>query len=415
MPRATALACLERFRRDGAWSRQVLGAAAGKNGLDPRDTALAARLFYGVLQNMAYLDFVADRWCRGRPEPKVRDILRLGTYELLFSDRIPPAATVYQAVELTRALGYARAAGLVNAVLRRVAENRGRPPEPPGAGTAEYLAVKYSHPLWMVRELLTLRDYPGAEAVLRADNAGARVFAQVNTLRADPAALARTLGAEPFDGVPGCLVLPCGDFTHSEAFAAGQFYVQDPAARLAVEAGAPRPGERVLDACAAPGGKSFAAAIAMEDRGRVLARDISDAKLNLVLDGAERMGLACIECACRDARLTEEAAFDLALADVPCSGLGVIRKKPDIRYRPREELERLPGLQAELLEAVSRGVRPGGRLVYSTCTWRREENEEVTGGFLARHPEFSLTLERTLWPDIDGTDGFYLCRMERNS
>lgn len=415
MPRRSALEALERFRRDGAWSRQVLGAIARKNGLDSRDTALAARLFYGTLQNLALCDFYLSCCCRGKLEPKVRDILRLGVFQILFMDKIPASAAVSESVGLARSLGYTRAAGLVNAVLRRISSERDSLPEPPGRGTAAYLAVMYSHPAWLVSELIERRGYDGAEAVLRADNEPSPVYIQTNTLRTAPEALAAALGAKPYDGMPGCLMLGGGDFTQTEEFRAGHFYVQDPAAHAAVMAAEPRPGMKVLDVCAAPGGKSFAAAIAMENSGAVHARDISSGKLNLVMDGADRMGLSVIECREADARDTGPGDYDVVIADLPCSGLGVIRKKPDIRYREKAELDRLPELQAELLEAVCRAVRPGGRLVYSTCTWRQAENEGVADRFLSRHPEFEKSLEKTFWPDIDGTDGFYICRMERKN
>ena len=416
MPRKTALEALERFRRDGAWSRQVMGSLTENNALDPRDAALAARLFYGTLQNLAYLDFIIGQYARGKLEPKVRDILRLGAYQIVFMDRVPDRAAVSQSVELCRGLGYARAAGLVNAVLRRISEYKNDPPEIPGMGTAAYLSVKYSHPLWLVEELIDLRGFDGAEAVLRADNEPAPIYLQVNTLKTTTEELARTLGAGPGGDIPDCLVLEGGDFTKTPAFREGLFYVQDPAARYAVTAAAPQPGERVLDACAAPGGKSFAAAIAMENTGSVTARDISGSKINLVMDGADRLGLSIIDCREGDARdVGADEPYDLVIADVPCSGLGVIRKKPDIRYRDKAGLDRLPELQTELLESVSRAVRPGGRLLYSTCTWRERENGGVTDPFLAAHPEFIKTEEKTFWPDLDGTDGFYICRMDRKN
>lgn len=411
MPRQAALEALERFRRDSAWSRQVMESIAAKRALDGRDTALASRMFYGVLQNMSLCDHYIDAFTKGRLEPKVRDILRLGTYQLLFMDKIPPSAAVDQAVRACRALGYARASGLVNAVLRRIDRERDALPPIPGEGTAAYLSVRYSHPQWLVEELIALRGYGGAEAVLAADNAEPPVYVQVNGCRTTEAELAKLL---PLRRTEAGLVLDrAGDIAQTDAFQKGLFYVQDPAAHAAVEAAELTPGMRVLDACAAPGGKSFGAAIAMGNTGSVTARDIIAKKLALVARGAERMGLTCIDCVPGDARNIAGGDYDAVFADVPCSGLGVIRKKPDIRYRPQSELESLPELQGELLEAIATAVRPGGRLIYSTCTWRRVENEAVTGAFLRAHPEFEKVAERTFWPDKDGTDGFYICRMDR--
>ncbi len=413
MPRRTALEALERFRRDSAWSRQVMDGLAEKNRLSGRDRALAARLFYGVLQNMALCDFYIGCYAKGKLEPKVRDILRLGVYQLLFMDRIPPRAAVDEAVSLCRTLGYARASGLVNAVLRRIGDNRDDLPEIPGEGTAGYLSIRWSHPRWLVEELMTLRGYEGAEAVLAADNAEPPVYVQVNTCRTTKDELMTMLDLTE---TPAGLVLDRdGDFTAKDAFQKGLFYVQDPAAHAVVDAAGLRPGMRVLDACAAPGGKSFAAAIAMVDQGSVTARDILAKKLALVAEGAERLGLSCIECVPGDARDIDGGDYDVVFADLPCSGLGVIRKKPDIRYRDPEELDRLPELQEELLDHIAIAVRPGGKLIYSTCTWRERENGAVAEAFLRTHPQFTKTLERTFWPDRDGTDGFYLCRMERSN
>lgn len=414
MPRKTALEALERFRRDGAWSRQVLNSLAGKNRLDGRDAALAARLFYGVLQNLTLCDFYIARFAKGKLEPKVRDILRLGVYQIVFMDRVPVRAAVSQSVLLCKKGGYDRASGLVNAVLRRIGEHINQLPEPPGEGTAEYLSVKYSHPLWIAEELIGLRGYEGAEAVLMANNAEVPVYIQTNTLKTTPEQLLAAVGGKMHDSIPGCILLENpGDITKSDAFCNGWFYVQDPAAHMAVSMADIRPGMRVLDTCSAPGGKSFAAAIAMENTGEVLSRDISGNKLNLVMDGADRLGLSVVETKEGDAREISGSDYDVVIADVPCSGLGVIRKKPDIRFRTKEELDSIPELQEELLESIATAVKPGGVLLYSTCTWRERENQGVTEHFLAAHPEFIKEQERTFWPDLDGTDGFYVCRMKR--
>ena len=258
---------------------------------------------------------------------------------------------------------------------------------------------------------MALRGYDGAEAVLRADNTEPPVYVWPNLCRTTPEALAAMLPLRRTD--VGLVLERGGDITDTDAFRQGLFYVQDPAAHAAVEAAELTEGMRVLDACAAPGGKSFAAAIAMGDRGTVTARDIVTKKLGLVAAGAARMGLSSIQCQPGDARDIEGGDHDAVFADVPCSGLGVIRKKPDIRYRAPEMLSSLPELQGELLEAAARAVRPGGRLVYSTCTWRPAENGDVTAAFLRTHPAFEKVTERTFWPDTDGTDGFYICRMDR--
>ena len=420
--RAAAVRALGAVRR-GSFSQEAVEAAA--RSLDGRDAALCARLVYGELQNRYYLDHCIGNFCRtpvGRLEPLVLDILRISALQLLFFDRVPQSAAVSEGVELCRALGAGRAAGLVNAVLRRIAERRSDPPEVPGEGTAEYLSVRYSHPLWLVKEFVKSRGYQGAEALLRANNGETAVYLQANSLKISGEELLQRLRERGYEASPGMSagelrVERPGDVRRLPGYAEGLFYVQDAAARLAVEAAAPRPGERVLDACAAPGGKSFTAAMLMRGEGEILSCDIQPKKLHRIQDGAARLGVDIILTRAMDARRPEaelHSAFDVVIADVPCSGLGVIRKKPEIRYKPAEELEGLPAIQLEILSALSGCVRPGGRLLYSTCTLRERENGGVTHAFLERAGEFTLRAERTLWPDVDGTDGFYICLMEKS-
>ena len=428
--REAALQALERCRRGGAWSDAVLDGIVRAAGLDRRDTALAVRLCYGVQQNAALCDFYIDAYSSVRTrrmEPKLLDILRLSVYSMLFLSRIPDRAAVSEAVALTKAAGLQRAAGLTNAVLRRVAENREKLPEPPGKGTAQYLAVRYSHPVWLAAEYVAQLGYAGAEAALAANNTVPPITAQVNTLKTD-AEILLARGAQPHPWLPDCVLLPGGGL---DTVAEGLAYVQDAAARLAVMAAAPEPGMSVLDACAAPGGKSFAAGILMQNRGMILSCDLHEKKLRRVSEGARRLGLDILRTRTLDARKAGEMLeerFDLVLADVPCSGLGVIRKKPDIRYKPEAELAGLPDIQLDILRGLAPCVRPGGVLLYSTCTTRERENAGVCAAFLAEHTEFApepFTLPEpagaaetgmlSLWPHIHGTDGFFLCKLRKST
>lgn len=412
MPRKTALDALERCRRDGAWSAQVLSSLLEQRKPEARDAALSSRLFYGCLQNLALLDYCLARHTKGRLEPKVRDILRLGAYQILFMDRIPASAAVNESVKLCKRGQLSRASGLVNAVLRKIAAEG--MPEIPGKGSAGYLSVRYSHPLWIVEELMALRGYEGAEAVLAAHNAEVPTYIQTNTLRITPEELSAMLEVTARKEPDGCFLLKDGgSIAQLPGFSDGLFYVQDPAARMAVKMAAPQPGMKVLDACSAPGGKSFAAAIEMKNEGEILSCDISDAKLRLVRQGADRLGMDIIRCQSGDAREFKGRDFDLVMADVPCSGMGVIRKKPDIRYRDPLGVAEIPGLQLEILQNLSQAVKPGGAIAYSTCTWREAENHGVVSAFLKDNIEFSIEKERTFWPDLDDTDGFYLCLMRR--
>lgn len=436
--RRAALTVLERWRRHGAWVADTLGAVAERESLLQRDAALAARLCCGVLQNMALCDFYIDCYSTvkaGKLEPKVLDILRVSVYQLVFMDRIPDTAAVNEGVRLCRKTGFARASGLVNAVLRRVSENRSDLPEVPGRGTAGYLSVMYSHPRWIVDELIGRIGYDAARELLALNNTPAPVTAQVNTLKSDVNKLVGALNAQgaetrPHGWLDGCVMIERpGRLTELDAFKDGLFYIQDAAARLAVTAAAPKPGGKVLDACAAPGGKSLAAAVMMANRGEIISCDINERKLKRIDDSARRLGISIIRSRQSDARETPPEyteSFDAVIADVPCSGLGVIRKKPEIRYRADARDKDIADTQLDILKGCSKCVKPGGVLIYSTCTFRRQENEDVIGRFLADAADFSaeeFTLPEpvgaseggmlTLWPNIHGTDGFFICKMRK--
>ena len=430
--RQAALEALQRCRRDGAWSAPAMDGAIRKYALDRRDAALASWLTLSVLQNLAYLDHYLDLYCSKAPEKGLRDILRLGACQLLLSDRIPAHAAVGETVALCRASGFGRAAGLCNAVLRRLADQRDRLPEIPGKGSAGYLALRYSHPLWLAERLIAEHDYEFCEAFFRKNNEIPPLTIQVNTLKvsAEEYGRALTRAEIPFETrpeLPGCLTLAGGNVTELPGFEEGLFYVQDRAARSAVEIAAPERGMRVLDCCAAPGGKSFAAALRMENEGAILACDLQEKKLKRVHEGAERLGIDILSIEARDGRVYDsalEAAFDLVLCDAPCSGLGVIGKRPEIRQKNGEEIGRLPAVQAAILDTVSRYVKPGGLLLYSTCTVLQAENGDQVRAFLARHPEytaedFTLGTVRsvegcyTFWPQRDGTDGFFVAKLRK--
>ena len=426
LAREAALNALQRWRTGAAWSDAALNAAIDRAGLDRRDAALASRICYGTLQNLAYLDYCLDLWCRTpvrKLEPAVRDILRISAYQILFFTQVPRRAAVNEGVALCKRR-CPRASGLVNAVLRRLSENASAIPPVPGEGTAEHLSVRYSHPLWLVNRLLETHDYDFVEAALAANNAETSVCLQTNQPRVDASLLFVRLEAQGFapvmhDKLPDAILVPGGNVTATEEFRRGWFYVQDAAAKMAVLAADPKPGMSVLDACAAPGGKSFAAAVQMENRGSILACDLHEKKLRRIREGAERMGFSIIDTEACDARKAS-GSFDVVLADVPCSGLGVIRKKPEIRYKDPESLRDLPGIQREILEGLAPCVCPGGVLLYSTCTVLPEENDGVVSAFLGDHPEFGVEPTnwtpdgtRTFWPHLDGTDGFFIAKLRK--
>lgn len=430
--REAAVFALERTRRDGAWSSALSDAMKTKYDLDSRSLSLAVSISLGVLQSTALLDYYIDLNSKSasKIEPKVRDIMRSGAYQLIFMDKIPASAAVNESVALCKKLGYSRVSGFCNAVLRKIASSTDKLPEPPGKGTAQYLSVKYSHPQQLAQYIVDRRGYDAAEAFLAADNTIPDTCLQVNTLKITPDELMARLLAESIPcsmhpWLPNCIVT-AGSVSSMPGFDEGLFYVQDPAAKCAVLAAALEPGMYVLDSCAAPGGKSFAAAIAMRNEGSIDSCDLHDKKIRLISEGAQRLGISCINAFSHDAREPFYRQYDAIIADVPCSGYGVIRKKPEIRYKPLEDSASMPAIQAAILENLSQYVKPGGVIAYSTCTVLGRENEDVVKAFLRAHAEFSaegFTLPNgetaadgyiTFWPDIHGTDGFFVSKLRRN-
>ena len=432
--RETALQALMACRKDGAWANAVLKEYIARNCLDARDAALASRLCYGVIQNRLRLDFFLEGLLN-RPltqlHPVVRDVLHLGLYQLYDMDRIPASAAVNESVALAKKyVSNPKAPALVNGVLRS-AQREGKGPEPTS------YALRYSHPEELTQLLKGSLPKGTLEPMLKADNEAPRTVVQANTLKTTPAELKRRLEAEGAEAEPhpwmeGALVIGgMGSLERLPSFREGLYYVQDPAARLSVLcARLSEGGAKVLDCCAAPGGKSFAASMAMGGRGEILSCDIHPHKIDLIANGAARLGLTNIRPRLQDAAEFVpqwEGQMDCVIADVPCSGLGIIRKKPDIRYKSLEETQALPKLQRKILDNQSRYVRPGGVLLYSTCTVLKRENEEVVEGFLKAHPEFGLeplelpdifpkneTGMLTLIPGQYDTDGFFICRLRRN-
>ena len=389
-----------------------------------------------MLQNRGKLDFYLDQLLTGKRKdlhPVVRDILHLGLYQLYEMDKIPESAAVNESVTLAKKYcKNPKAASLVNGVLRSAVRTRGELKEPTS------YADRYSHPDELISLLKANLPKGKLEPMLVADNAAPQTVVQVNTLRTTTEELARRLEgggvtAFPHDWMKDCLVLSnTGSLEQLPAFREGLFYVQDPAAKLSVLcARLPESGARVLDCCAAPGGKSFAAAIAMGGRGSIVSCDVHGHKTALIENGAARLGLTNITAKQQDAtQLVPEwvGSMDAVIADVPCSGLGIIRKKPDIRYKNLEELAQLPALQAKILETQASYVKPGGVLLYSTCTVLKRENEDVVSAFLEKHGEFfpeplelppifpkKETGMLTLIPGEYDTDGFFICRLRRKA
>ncbi len=430
--RNTALAALIACRKNDAWSDGVLKDYIRRDRLDSRDAALATRLCYGVVQNRLLLDFYLTEFVKGglrKLQPVVQDILRLGVYQIVFMDRIPPSAAVNEAVEQGKRYANPRAAGLINGVLRSVLRAGKDLPQPSD------LSTRYSHPEGLVE---LLRDNVGEdllESLLQSHNTSPATVVQVNPLKTTEADLCRRWDEQgvtyvPHPWMPGCYELSgTGNLEQMDTFRDGSLLVQDAAAKLPAVVAGIEPGMSILDCCAAPGGKSFAAAMALQNKGKLISCDIHPHKIQLIEKGAERLGIETLTAQVQDASAFNpqwENAMDVVLADVPCSGLGTIRKKPDIRYKALKPLEGLPAVQRRILDNVCRYVRPGGVLVYSTCTILHWENKDIVDSFLREHPDFAAermalpeglgagaVSRLTLLPCVHQCDGFFVAKLRK--
>ena len=410
--REAALKALARHRRQGGKLDGFLRESTAE--LDPREAALATRLCYGVTQTERLLELgLSDFVNLKRAHPKIIDILYAGAYQLWFMDKIPRHALVDESVRLARKAA-PHSAGMVNAVLRRL------PDEPPESDDPR---VRYSIPDWMWERVSAVYGAEQAEAFFRACNDIPPVTAHINPLKPG---LAPPEG-EPHPFLPGCVNIS-GSVDRMESFRRGGFTVADAASRLCVLALGTRPGMSVWDVCAAPGGKTAMTAFEMNNDGYILSTDVSPEKLSPLDAAMTRLGVTIVKAATGDGRVfSPDREFDAVLCDAPCSGLGVLRKKPDIRNRTREQAALLPPVQLAILQNAARFVKPGGTLVYSTCTVLPEENEEVAAEFLRGNSGFrpvGFTLpgigdfpdgQVTLLPHRHGTDGFFIAKMERIS
>ncbi|MCL2003537.1 MAG: 16S rRNA (cytosine(967)-C(5))-methyltransferase RsmB [Oscillospiraceae bacterium] len=372
--RDAALKALISRRRNGV--RLDAALAEASKGLSSRDAALAARLCFGVTQTHALID-LALKGLAKNPQPQVLDILRLGAYQLWFLDRVPRHAITDEAVRLCKKTA-PHAAGMVNAILRRL------PDEPP---KTDDLAIRYSLPRWFCDKMASILPPDELEPFFISCNAVPPIYIQPEGFALeDPSEL---------DGL----------------LKSGRGVVADPAAKRAVDVLGPEPGSSLWDACAAPGGKTAMSAFAMRNQGRILATDKDARKLPLITETLGRCGLTIAEVKQADAAAYRpDGLFDAVLCDVPCSGFGVLRKKPDIRYRT--EVAHFPALQGSILRNAAAAVRPGGTLVYCTCTLFPEENEDVIRAFMTGG--FTVESMETLWPHKQETDGFFICRMTKN-
>ena len=413
--RLTALRRLLRIEEEGAF---VGFGGGGEGEWGARDERQTMEYVAGVTRRRRWLDFILQHFYRGelaKMEPPLRQILRIALYDILYLET-PPYAAVHDAVDLAKQEVRRGAGGLVNGILRSVLRQREDLPRPSTGDDADDLAVMHSHPTWMVRRWLARYGRQDAERLLEWNNARPIFTVRVNTLKTTTESFRERLqevgvSAEPARHLPDAFrVGSVQPLLQEGLFDEGLCSVQDEGAGLIVQLLAPAPGERILDACAAPGGKAFYAAQLMGDRSEITAVDVHEGRLRLVERGAAQLGITCIRTIAADAReYHADRAFDRVLLDAPCSGFGVLSKRADLRWnRTPEDLAELAALQDALLDAAASNVRPGGVLVYGTCTIEPEENEERVRAFLQRHGEFVVEqAEAFVPPELVREDGFF--------
>ena len=409
--RRSAFLILKDIEQNGAWSNLAINSRLSS---DPADSpAFVRELVYGVLRNAILLDHNIDRFL-ARPAIKrpERILLRMGFYQIAFMDSVTGYAAVNETVELAKSFARGRER-LINAVLRNFIRDGGRLSVP----EADRGETAFSFRPWIADLWREAYGEDFARELMRESCVPADLTLRVNTLKCSRDELAAMLPeTAPDSFAETAMIASGGSIISSEAYGNGYFSVQSRMSQYAVQLLDPRPGELLIDMCAAPGGKSCCAAERMENRGRVIAFDLYEHRARLIDKEAERLGITIIESSARDASepIAElRAKADRVLCDVPCSGLGTIRRKPEIKLREKpKEFEKLPDIQAAILRSASETVMPGGRLMYSTCTINPAENEDITQGFLRENISFEKVYERQFFPQ-DAGDGFYICLMER--
>ncbi|MFC5401855.1 16S rRNA (cytosine(967)-C(5))-methyltransferase RsmB [Cohnella soli] len=449
--REVALGVLHGVETRGAYSGLELNQALQASGLSRPDAALATEIVYGTIQRLNTIDEALARRVKGWPgktEPWVRSLLRLSYYQLRWLTRVPAHAVVDEAVRIAKKRGHAGIAGLVNGVLRGLLRDGVTGELPAGLSPTQRISLEHSHPEWLVSRWIAEYGEQTTEQICEANNNPPHASARTNRLKGTREQLIAELKAEGTAAeqsalsADGIVAEKAGNLVHSPAYQGGRMTVQDESSMLVAAIADPQPGMRVLDCCAAPGGKSTHLAERMNDEGELIANDVHPHKEALVRQQADRLGLNCVTTMTADAlelpaKLAEQS-IDVVLLDAPCSGLGVIRRKPEIKWnKTPDDIASLAALQGKLLEAAGSLVKTGGTLVYSTCTIAKEENEHMVRTFLSRNPSFELdaswppellkTLRESghlpddfagmlqLLPHMFGSDGFFIARMRRKS
>jgi len=442
--RETALKILYDINEKGAYTNISVNKYLSDAELRNVDRNFVTELVYGTVRWKLTIDWIIGQFSNIKLEklsPWILNIMRLGVYQLLFTDKVPQSAACNESVKLSKKYGHSASSGYVNAVLRNIARNRDKISYPERAeNILKYLSVKYSHPEWMINEWIKLFGEEFTESLLQKNNETPLMTVRANTLktsREELSSILREAGYEVDDGRyahEALVIRNPASVTRIEAFQKGYFQVQDESSMLVGNILDPKPGELVMDVCSAPGGKATHIAQLMGNTGTVIARDIHPHKIKLIEDAAKRLSINCIKAEVFDAAKLDERYIkkaDRVLVDAPCTGLGIIRRKPDIKWERHEsDSDEITKLQRTILDISSEYVKPGGVLVYSTCTIMPEENQDIVYEFINRKKDFELQditellpsgLSKTdsskgfiqLYPNVDGVDGFFIARIVR--
>lgn len=396
--------------------------------LEKNRRAFITRVSEGTLERMIELDYIIDQFSKvpvRKMKPVIRNILRMGVYQLKYMDSIPASAACNEAVKLAERKGFRNLKGFVNGILRNISRNMNEISYPSREeNPAAYFSIYYSMPEWIVKEWQKTYGTEMTEEMLQSFLREPELSIRTNENRISPEKLQKRLTEEGVtvrknEKLPYAFYLSGFDYLQAlPSFTEGLFYVQDESSMQVAELAAPKDGDHVIDVCAAPGGKSIHIAEKMHGTGQVDARDLTPYKVGLIEENMERCGTRNMTASCMDARILDEASIekaDIVIADLPCSGLGVIQKKKDIKYKMTpEKQEMLVKLQQEILSVVHRYVKPGGTLLYSTCTINREENEDNVAWFLKEHKEFLLESMEQILPKQGRNDGFFLAKLKKS-
>ena len=419
--RKLAISALVKIERDNAYSNITLNSFLKDFDLSKEDKALFSALIYGVLDRKITIDYVLSHYMKTplkKTAPFTLNALRVGLYQIMYMDKIPESAAVNESVKIIKSSKESRNAGFVNAVLRAAIRN---PLELPNGNSVSDLSIKYSCPEWIVKGFLDDYGVENTVNLLEKSLETPPVTLRVNTVKTSAEDLMQKLCESGVKAklceVENCIQIENGmDISSNELYKQGFFYAQDMASQKAVAVLSPKPDSSVLDLCAAPGGKSFTMAGYMQNKGKIVSCDLYESRVKLIEKSAERLGLDIITPTVNDATVYNEnlGEFDYILCDVPCSGLGVIRRKPELKYKTVTEFEELENIQYKILCNAVKYLKKGGRILYSTCTLRRNENENLVFRFKKEYNEFQLVYEHTFMPHIDNTDGFYCALLEKS-